>query len=163
MILKKWDKKSNLVIIVGIFVLSICSVCLFVCSPNGFCQSDEPFYIALTHRMWLGDGLIVDEWHPTQFYSVLLLPFYALYRFAGFKQLGVLLYFRYVYLSIAVITAFRSFLTLQKRYSWFSIFSSLIVLLYSRGNICGPSYYNLSLLFLNYSWRYRNAPIHSTI
>ncbi len=66
-------------------------------APYGFCFNDEPFCVTLAQRLWLGDGLIVDEWHGVQNFGPVLLPFYALFRLFSGSNEGVLLAFRYVY------------------------------------------------------------------
>lgn len=117
-----------------------------------FCQSDESFYAALVQRLWLGDRLIIDEWHPCQFYAPLLLPFYGLFRLFSPTASGVLVYFRLVYLLLAAMTAvyvFRYFRSAGKTDGLaLPLTSAFLVLLFSRANIQGMSYYNLCFLLV---------------
>ena len=77
----------------------------------GFCWSDESFYLTFAQRLWNGQKLILDEWHPVQFYSVLLYPILSLYR-ALFGTTGIYLFAREVYVAAALATALFLFFTL---------------------------------------------------
>ena len=61
-----------------------------------FCQSDETFYISTVKKIYQGQRLILDEWHSTQFYSPLLLPFYAIHRFVVGGDKGIIHYYRII-------------------------------------------------------------------
>ena len=64
-----------------IWVLILCILFghLLFHTQYSFCQSDESFYISHVKRLYEGNRLILDEWHPTQFYLPILLPFYAVF------------------------------------------------------------------------------------
>lgn len=113
-----------------------------------FCQSDESFYAALTHRLWMGEHMITDEWNSTQFYVPIVLPFYSLYIAARGSTDGALLFLRLLYLLFAVITGTKLFCLVLKetKNGFYALVSAAIVLLFSRGNIQGVSYYNLCML-----------------
>ena len=55
--------------------LIIVIIALCIHAQFSFCQSDESNYLAMTYRLYQGDKLIIEEWHPTQFYTPVLLPF----------------------------------------------------------------------------------------
>lgn len=113
----------------------------------GFCWSDESFYLTFAQRLWNGQKLILDEWHPVQFYSAILYPVLTCYRWL-FGTEGIYLFARFLYLALALGTSELVFYTFSKRYSLFASFlCAASVLAYSRGNIWGLSYYNLFLLF----------------
>jgi len=114
-----------------------------------FCQSDESFYLALVHRLWNGDRLILDEWHPVQFYAPILLPFYSLYRAFVPDGTGVYLYARIIYVLFSVTVGLKIYFFCQKEHQHWCIglVATLLCILYSRANIRGPSYYNLCMLF----------------
>ena len=82
----------------------------------GFCYNDEPFIVTLAQRLYNGDALIVDEWHGTQLFSAVLLPFYAAFRLFSSTNEGILLVFRYTYCVLWWITCSALCLRLSKRY-----------------------------------------------
>lgn len=127
-------------------ILGICSICLLVRSFYSFSWSDESFYLTVVHRFWLGERIIVDEWFFTQVWGPLLLPFYALYRLITGGNEGVYLYFRLLYWGISTFTACYTYNKLLKQNSrTASLFCALVYYLYSRANIGGMSYYNMTL------------------
>ena len=70
---------------------------LFIRAPYGWCFNDEPFIITLAQRLYNGDHLILDEWHPAQVFGPVLLPFYWVFRLFSADNTGILLTFRYIY------------------------------------------------------------------
>ena len=133
-----------------------CAVCLSVLylallfhSQFSFSQSDESFYTALVHRLWLGDRMILHEWHPVQFYTPMLLPFYSLFRFLVPSGDGVILFMRILTITFSWLVSLLLFAHLSGKYPPVpSALSASLCLLYSRANIAGPSYYNLFALFI---------------
>lgn len=112
-----------------------------------FCWSDESFYLAAAHRFWLGQDPFLDEWNTAQLYVVLLMPFYSLYRAVFDSADGVYLAARLVYaLASSLVSAFL-YATLRRESRAGALCGALLFLFYSRANIGGLSYYNLSLLF----------------
>ena len=115
-----------------------------------FNQSDESFYLSTVHRLWLGDKLVTDEWHPTQFYSPILLPFYALYRFIVPSGNGVILFFRILTVCFTMVVGLYASIVFQRLYGMRAIFmaAAAMMIYCGRGNMMGPSYYTLSINFL---------------
>ncbi len=121
---------------------------LLLHTQYSFCQSDESFYISTVKRLWQGDRLILDEWHPTQFYSPILLPLYALFRLFVGSDAGVILFFRIATVLLSVSSSIFFYKEVKTEYSQFASFCvAAILMLFSRANIAGPSYYNLNLHF----------------
>lgn len=144
----KPDKKVNdfLRDFIPILILAVCGIGLFIRSFYSFSWSDESFYLTLVHRFWLGERVIVDEWNPAQLSMLLLLPFYAIYQWITGGNKGIYLYFRLIYLGISAFIAFFAYLKLKKQNSrTASLICALLYLLYSRANIGGMSYYNMTL------------------
>lgn len=113
-----------------------------------FGVNDEPNYLALTHRLYCGDKLIIDEYHPTQFFAVILLPFYYIYKSIIPSGDGIILTFRFLFEIIIIATSFYCLKSLQKEYnSFISGVCSIALLIYSRRNTEGMSYYNLFVIF----------------
>lgn len=135
---------------------AVCAACLSVLylallfhSQFSFSQSDESFYSALVHRLWLGDRMILSEWHPVQFYTPLLLPLYSLYRLLVPSGDGVILFMRILTITFSWLVSLLLFAHLSGKYPPVpSALSACLCLLYSRANIAGPSYYNLFALFI---------------
>ena len=70
---------------------------LIIRARFGFCFNDEPFCVTLAQRIFNGDALIADEWHGCQLFSVIMLPFYAIYRLFSPSNEGILLFLRHIY------------------------------------------------------------------
>ena len=121
---------------------------LIIRSFFSFCQSDESFYAALVHRFWIGEKPVQDEWNSGQFYAPLLLPLYGAYVTVHGSTEGVILFLRLLYLVFSVLTACKLFRVMHaKTLDLFCpVTAAAIILLYSRDNISGVSYYNLCML-----------------
>ena len=106
--------------------------------------------MALAHRLWNGDHMILDEWNIGQFYAPILLPFYAIYRLLVPEGNGVYLYARVVYVLFSTIVSVLFYQRCCKnaKNRVLPLIAALLPLLYSRANICGPSYYNLCFQFV---------------
>ena len=127
--------------------LAAFGIVLAVRGLYGFCWSDESFYLTFAQRLWQGQQLILDEWHPVQFYSALFYPILTLYH-AFFGTEGIYLFARCVYTAAALACSLLLFFTLCRRLgALLSFLIALLVLSYSRGNIWCLSYYNLFVLF----------------
>ena len=134
-----------------VLLTAAAAVLLYRCFFS-FVWSDESFYLSLVHRFWAGDAPIVDEWSGVQFYAVILLPVYSLYRLLVGSSDGVYLFFR----ILAVVSQyalslyiFRTLCRISARGPAF--LGALSFLLYTRANIHGASYYSFSLLFFTWS------------
>lgn len=111
-------------------------------------MSDEGLYISHAKRLYFGSHLIIDEWHPTQFYSPILLPFYAAYRFFSGSDDGVIRFFRIVAVLISSVSSILFFIETKKKFNGFISFcAAALLMVFSRANIAGASYYNLNLHF----------------
>ncbi len=146
MSLRTTDYKKNGIrwsyfFLTGLFII------LLIRAFFSFNQNDESFYLALAHRLWLGEKLIIDEWQPAQFFAPVLLPFYSLYKAIVPSGEGVILFFRIIYIVLSFLTALyvmREFCKAGRVFS--ALIAASVVLLYSRANISGMSYYNICFL-----------------
>lgn len=139
--MKKRIKRAAPYMIIGFCSLLILMRCFY-----SFTWSDESLYLNLVHRFWLGERMIVDEWYTAQLSTPLLLPFYSLYQAATGGNEGVVLVFRIIYWGISSAVTVFLYKNLKKYNSEVAaLISSLIYLLYSRANIGGLSYYNMTL------------------
>lgn len=140
------NSKNKYLTTIPLIIISLCSLALFVRSFFSFSWTDESFYLTVVHRFWLGERMLQDEWYTTQLSAPLLLPFYALfYQITGGNE-GVYLYFRLLYWAISTSTALITYFKLKKWNSvWSALCCSLVYMFYSRANIGGMSYYNMTL------------------
>ena len=66
-------------IFIGLFLLI--EILLIRRSFYGFNTADEMYYIGTSERLYRGEKLLIDEWHPSQqLCSFLLYPVYGLMR-----------------------------------------------------------------------------------
>ena len=141
-------KKNNIGRKVAASGLVLLAAVLAVRALYGFCWSDESFYLTFAQRLWNGQKLILDEWHPVQFYSVIFYPVLTLYRAINGTE-GIYLFARFFYLFLALGVSELVFFTFSKEEQILpSFLCAASVLAYSRGNIWGLSYYNLFLLLV---------------
>lgn len=137
------EEKSQ--VILGSLVLLLFAGILFMRSFYSFSWSDESLYMAEVHRLYLGERPFVDEWHPTQFYAVLLLPFYRVYVWIKGTTEGIYFASRIFNLLLAFMAAESTYYVLKKYFeleNWLSVAGGTIILLYSRANVGGISYHN---------------------
>lgn len=131
------SKKQNLWFLAGLLGIGII---LFWRCFYGVNTTDEAYYIGTVYRLWLGDGMLCDEWNPTQqMCSFWLYPFYALFRLIIGSNNGMILAFRLLYI------AFQLFITcyLYKRlrvFGYKSLFPVFFYLLSTAFNINSLSY-----------------------
>lgn len=89
---------------------------LLIRAPYGWCFNDEPFIVTLAQRLYMGDRMILDEWHPAQVFGPVLLPFYYVFRLFCPDNTGILLAFRYSYCVLWWGTCFAVFCVIKKNY-----------------------------------------------
>ena len=69
-------KKQNLWFLAGLLGIGLILFWRCFYSVN---TTDEAYYIGTVYRLWFGDGMLCDEWNPTQqMCSFWLYPFYVL-------------------------------------------------------------------------------------
>ena len=129
--------------------LVICFLFMFWRSLQGFCWTDECFYISTTDRFFRGAVPFVDEWFRTQMSSIILVPFYAVYVMAVGSNAGIILYFRLLYLLFSTAVAITFFRILKKEYpDTVAVIPALFIMCYAHLNNATFSYYMMSELFL---------------
>lgn len=138
------NKKQHLIFI-GLCIL-LGGLLLWRC-PFGLDLADESFYAASTHRFYLGDAMLIDEWWPTQLFSFVQLPFFAIVRLLLGSTEGILLALRYQYILFQLGVVILCYLKLYKK-GWISIFPMLLYLLSTPFSINAMSYNTLGIAFL---------------
>ena len=143
----------------ALLILAVAAALLVWRCLYSFCASDESFYLAMTHRFWLGQLPVVEEWNSAQLYAILLLPFYGAWRALTGSVDGVYLAARIVYVLLAAGTAFAVYLQLRAQNRAAALSGGLLVLFYVKANIGGLSYYGICFvcvvlaLTLLYGWK----------
>lgn len=97
-------------------VLSASLAFLIIRAPYGWCFNDEPFIVTLAQRLYMGDRMILDEWHPAQTFGPVILPFYYVFRLFCPDNTGILLAFRYTYCVLWWTTCFAVFCVIKKQF-----------------------------------------------
>ena len=121
------------------------AVFLFWKCRFGFGNCDEAFYLATPLRLYQGDALFLTEWHLSQMSSVLLLPFVSLYMAIFKSTAGIIMAFRYLYLTIHGIVSLLFFLSLRKINSFGAAVASLAFFIYAPFSINAMSYNSLGI------------------
>ena len=130
-------KKQNLWCLAGL--LGIGMILFWRCfySVN---TTDEAYYIGTVYRLWFGDGMLCDEWNPTQqMCSFWLYPFYALFRLILGSNDGMILAFRLLYIVFQIFISGYMYGKLKK-FGYISFFPIFFYLLSTAFNINSLSY-----------------------
>lgn len=130
-----------------ISLLALFFIALINNSFYGFGWTDEALYTATVNSIYHGNRLFFDIFEPTQIYSVLVYPlFYIFVKLTGSTD-GIYLFMRIATIIIQFATSVFVFFILSKKYSRaISLVSSLVLLIFSRAQLFGPSYYTFVLV-----------------
>ena len=113
----------------------------------GFGWTDEALYCATVNSVFKGQRLFFDIFEPTQIYSLLVLPFFTLFVKLTGSTDGIYLFMRIATLILQFAAGLFLYSVLSKKYSKaISLVSSLTVLIFSRAQLFGPSYYTFVLI-----------------
>lgn len=130
-----------------ILLLSLSAFLLINNAYYGFGWTDEALYTATANSLYRGNRLFFDIFEPTQIYSVIVLPIYSFFvKFTGSTD-GVYLFMRIATIIIQFATGLFVFFILSKKYrKEESFLASCILLIFSRAQLFGPSYYTFVLV-----------------
>ena len=130
-------KKQNLWFLAGLVGISLILFWRCFYSVN---TTDEAYYIGTVYRLWFGDGMLCDEWNPTQqMCSFWLYPFYALFRLILGSNDGMILAFRLLYIVFQIFISGYLYGKLKK-FGYISFFPIFFYLLSTAFNINSLSY-----------------------
>lgn len=130
-------KKQHLLFSAGLFGIGIILFLRCFYSVN---TTDEAYYVGTVYRLWFGDGMLCDEWNPTQqMCSFWLYPFYALFRMFLGSNDGMILAFRLLYIVFQLAVSSYLYGKL-KRFGYRSFFPVFFYLLSTAFNINSLSY-----------------------
>lgn len=130
-------KKQNLWFLAGLIGIGLILFWRCFYSIN---TTDEAFYIGTVYRLWDGDGILTDEWMPSQqLCSFWLYPFYVLFRMMLGSNDGMILAFRLLYIVFQICISGYLYGKL-KRFGYRSFFPIFFYLLSTAFNINNLSY-----------------------
>ena len=130
-------KKQNLWFLAGLLGIGLILFRRCFYSVN---TTDEAYYIGTVYRLWFGDGMLCDEWNPTQqMCSFWLYPFYALFRLILGSNDGMILAFRLLYIIFQLFISGYIYGKLKK-YGYISFLPIFFYLLSTAFNINSLSY-----------------------
>ena len=130
-------KKQNLWFLAGLFGIGLILFWRCFYSVN---TTDEAYYVGTVYRLWFGDGMLCDEWNPTQqMCSFWLYPFYVLFRLILGSNEGMILAFRLLYIAFQLFVSGYLY-TKLKRFGYISFFPIFFYLLSTAFNINSLSY-----------------------
>ena len=131
------------------FVVLIATSCfLFWKCRYGFGNIDESFYLTIPYRLYMGDGLFLEEWHLSQMSGLLTLPAVALFLEITGSTEGLLLAMRYICTLAQCVTAVFLYLRL-KQINWLgAAITTISFVLYTPFGIMALSYNSMGILFL---------------
>lgn len=130
-------RKQNLWFLAGLFGIGLILFWRCFYSVN---TTDEAYYIGTAYRLWFGDGMLCDEWNPTQqMCSFWLYPFFALFRLILGSNEGMILAFRLLYIVFQLLISGYLYGKLRK-FGYGSFFPVFFYLLSTAFNINSLSY-----------------------
>lgn len=133
----KKTKKQNLWFLAGLLGIGLILFWRCFYSVN---TTDEAFYIGTVYRLWDGDGILSDEWMPSQqLCSFWLYPFYAMFRMVLGSNDGMILAFRLLYIVFQLCISGYLYGKLKK-FGYRSFFPIFFYLLSTAFNINSLSY-----------------------
>lgn len=125
-------------IFIGLFLLI--EILLIRRSFYGFNTADEMYYIGTSERLYRGEKLLIDEWHPSQqLCSFLLYPVYGLMRTILGSTEGIVMSSRFLYLVFEGMITMLLYLRFQRR-GKASYGPAFLFLLFVPFGICAMSY-----------------------
>ena len=130
-------KKQNLWFLTGILGIGVLLFWRCFYSVN---TTDEAYYIGTVYRLWFGDGMLCDEWNPTQqMCSFWLYPFYTLFRMFTGSNDGMILAFRLLYITFQLAISGYLYGKIRK-FGYVSFYPIFFYLLSTAFNINSLSY-----------------------
>lgn len=127
-------------------VFAFTAVLLCYKATHNLGTPDESFYITIPHRLVLGDALLIDEWHASQFSSFLqYLPVLLYTKLTGSTE-GIILFSRCLYLVCQMTVGAFIYRALRKNSILAGIVSMLLFCLYIPELVMALDYYTENIL-----------------
>lgn len=142
--LQQFDRVDGFKIFSMIFIITS-AVFLFWRAKFGFGFNDEAFVVTLGERLFDGDALFYDEWHLSQNFGVVVLPFFAFTKLFGVSNDGILLMLRYCSCVLWLATCLCVYFTLNKKYKS-SILAYAYLIFFAPFDIMSVSYNSIGIM-----------------
>lgn len=127
--------------VIGIFALLLLRSAFYsIASP------DESFYLTIPYRLILGDSLVVDEWHASQFSAFLMYLPMKLYMLITKGTDGIVLFMRCLFVFCQTTVSCYTYIKLKKYGVLPALVSSVLYLLYVPETVNMLDYYTMSLM-----------------
>lgn len=145
-VLSRLDEKSKLRLQNGVFISLMVAAFFFALwkTHYGYRDYDETFFLAIPHRLSLGDVMFKHEWNLAQMSGFLLLPFVKLYTLITGGTEGIILAARIYYTVLHTAVASYVYYRLRK-YGYIALFGCLLFFLFSPFDIMAYSYNSMAL------------------
>lgn len=133
------------------FYLIFCAVFAFLLwkCRYGMACFDEPFYLAVPYRLYLGDALFVHEWHLSQMTSVLLYPFVSVFLSVTGSADGIVLAFRYLFTVVQAAAGLFFYHRLRPIHRLGAAVAALGFMIHAPFGVMALSYNSLGILNLS--------------
>lgn len=142
----KKNKKDFLFLIIAVF-MTIWFIWRYRFGYGGY---DEPFYINLNHKIYTGGKYIINEWNLAQFFSIVTLPIYYIFRIFFKNTDGIFLFYRYTYLCLQLIITIYIYYRLKKlNIGYISVLVSLVYYLFTPVGIPNLSYNTIGVMLVS--------------
>ena len=136
------EKQSSRKQLQGIVFILVLILQVYLCFTMRI-QLDEPTYSALGYRFATGTRMFVDEWHISQMFGFLTMPFVWLFMHVTGSTDGVVLLLRFCYLIMSLVTLY---LFMKKYGSYPNAFlSGIMILLFAPLDMMSLSYNTIGI------------------
>lgn len=129
----------------GILIIAVLYV-LDSLTASDFIE-DEGFYLTVPYRLALGDSLVSDEWHLSQFSSIFMYLPVKLYVSVKGSADGLLLFSRLLFLPVHAAVSAWTYVKLR-RFGAAGVISAFIYFLHTPISILAVSYNSLGMTFV---------------
>lgn len=137
-----WSEERRLwtVFLGGCFLLGL----LFIYRTFlGFNTADEMYFVGTTERLFQGDRLLIDEWHPSQqLSSFFIYPLYHILRLLLGSTEGIVLWIRLCALLLHLFAAIIAFGRLKQK-GWSAVMAVLLFFIFVPCGLTALSYNSL--------------------
>lgn len=144
---EKYGEKTVSSVVFVVMLLIIDAILIWK-AKYGYGANDESFYLTTAHRLLKGDSLLSQEWHLSQMSSLMIYPFMKLYLALVGTTEGILLSFRWIYITVKTIAAIILYLLLRKKYNYYAMAAVAVFMLFTPYNLLQICYNSMGLMGL---------------
>lgn len=126
------------------FLAFVCLLAYFIfLAPYGWAGSDEAFYVAEPYRFVQGDCFFTDDWNCGQLFAFALIPLMKLRLALEPSTDGIILSFRYYYVTISAAVAI---------YIIYALAVLVLTLMRKRGRVTGEGFGGCAFMLRSLMW-----------